>query len=70
MKRIMTPLSQMGAEVVSVMGNDCAPLRRGDGAFPYNRGSSRRRSGRRFKGGGPIPFLIPLRQAPCGLGQV
>ena len=27
MKRIMTPLSQMGAEVVSVMGNDCAPLR-------------------------------------------
>ena len=27
MKRIMTPLSQMGAEVISVMGNDCAPLR-------------------------------------------
>ncbi|RKM62291.1 3-phosphoshikimate 1-carboxyvinyltransferase [Butyrivibrio sp. CB08] len=26
MKRIMTPLSQMGAEVISVMGNDCAPL--------------------------------------------
>ncbi|MBE5828090.1 MAG: 3-phosphoshikimate 1-carboxyvinyltransferase [Butyrivibrio sp.] len=27
MKRIMTPLSQMGADVISVMGNDCAPLR-------------------------------------------
>ena len=27
MKRIMTPLSQMGAEVISIMGNDCAPLR-------------------------------------------
>ena len=27
MKRIMTPLSQMGADIVSVSGNDCAPLR-------------------------------------------
>ena len=27
MKRITTPLSQMGAEVISIKGNDCAPLR-------------------------------------------
>ncbi len=27
MKRIMKPLGQMGADVVSVYGNDCAPLR-------------------------------------------
>ncbi|MBO6242210.1 MAG: 3-phosphoshikimate 1-carboxyvinyltransferase [Butyrivibrio sp.] len=27
MKRIITPLNQMGADVSSVMGNDCAPLR-------------------------------------------
>ncbi len=27
MNRIMKPLTQMGAEVVSVMGNDCAPLK-------------------------------------------
>lgn len=26
MKRIMTPLSQMGADIISVNGNDCAPL--------------------------------------------
>lgn len=27
MKRIMTPLSQMGADIVSLNGNDCAPLK-------------------------------------------
>lgn len=27
MKRIMTPLSQMGADITSINGNDCAPLR-------------------------------------------
>ncbi|MDO4454386.1 MAG: 3-phosphoshikimate 1-carboxyvinyltransferase [Eubacteriales bacterium] len=27
MKRIITPLSQMGAEIASLHGNDCAPLR-------------------------------------------
>ncbi len=27
MKRIITPLSQMGADIVSIRGNDCAPLR-------------------------------------------
>ena len=27
MSRIITPLSQMGAEVTSIMGNDCTPLR-------------------------------------------
>lgn len=27
MKRIITPLSQMGADIVSTAGNDCAPLR-------------------------------------------
>ena len=27
MNRIMTPLSQMGADVVSIMGNDCTPLK-------------------------------------------
>ena len=26
MKRIMTPLSQMGADIISLNGNDCAPL--------------------------------------------
>lgn len=26
MKRIMTPLSQMGASIISINGNDCAPL--------------------------------------------
>ena len=26
MKRIMTPLSQMGADIISLKGNDCAPL--------------------------------------------
>lgn len=31
MKRIMLPLTQMGANVVSVKGNDCAPLRIGGG---------------------------------------
>ena len=27
MKRIMVPLRQMGADIVSIRGNDCAPLR-------------------------------------------
>ena len=27
MKRIMTPLSQMGADITSIKGNDCAPLK-------------------------------------------
>lgn len=31
MKRIMVPLSQMGANIVSINGNDCAPLRIGGG---------------------------------------
>lgn len=31
MKRIIVPLSQMGANIVSINGNDCAPLRIGGG---------------------------------------
>ncbi len=27
MKRIITPLSMMGADITSLKGNDCAPLR-------------------------------------------